>query len=240
MPKILEYPRAGIRRSLSLAEEVDRLGGECTEESAAESMGNKVGGAFRALAYSAQKYGFISYNKGKLKTEPLYQDYKLAYTDAQKQETLRKAFLAVPLFNELVKRFNGQVLPGHFEKLLIREHQVTEDMASRVSTYFIEGGQDSGLISSSGMVTAEPGNNTTITPRTGTVTFQGHVPTVSAPQAVPAEESSPVTVRGYTVRVTGPGIDSTIAIKDSDDLLIVESMLKKVRKLLIAEDEMLK
>ena len=44
-------------------------------------------------------------------------------------------------------------------------------------------------------------------------------------------------VRGYSVRITGPGIDSRIAIKDEDDVEIVEAMLKKVRRLLKAELE---
>jgi hypothetical protein len=34
-------------------------------------------------------------------------------------------------------------------------------------------------------------------------------------------------------------MDSTIAIKDDDDVVIVESMLKKVRKLLAAQDPLL-
>lgn len=239
MPKIVEYPRASLRRSLALAEEVDRMGGECTDESLADAMGNKLGGAFRALIYSAQKYGFVTYSKGRVKTEPLYQDYKLAYTDAQKQEALRKAFLSVPLFDSLAKRLNGQTVPSHIEKLLIREHDVVDEMAARVADYFTEGGRDSGIVTGSGMVNADQ-QNITITPGTGNTSLQAQA--ASAASATPSDVPpvSPVTVRGYTVRVTGPGIDSTIAIKDEDDVLIVESMLKKVRKLLAVEDELLK
>ena len=241
MPKIVEYPRASLRRCLALAEEVDRMGGECTDESLADAMGNKIGGAFRALIYSAQKYGLLTYSKGRVTTEPLYQEYKLSYTEAQKQEALRKAFLSVPLFDSLAKRFNGQVLPPHFEKLLIREHEVIEEMAARVAEYFTEGGRDSGIVSGAGSVNAGQ-LNTTISPATGGASLQAHAAAASTASATLSEspQNSPVTVRGYTVRVTGPGIDSTIAIKDEDDVLIVESMLKKVRRLLAAEDEQLK
>ena len=44
-------------------------------------------------------------------------------------------------------------------------------------------------------------------------------------------------IRGYTVRITGPGIDSRIAIKDEEDVDIVDIMLKKVRRLLKAQQE---
>ena len=43
-----------------------------------------------------------------------------------------------------------------------------------------------------------------------------------------------VTGRLYIVRITGPGIDSRIAMKDEEDVDIVEAMLKKVRRLLKA------
>ena len=41
----------------------------------------------------------------------------------------------------------------------------------------------------------------------------------------------------FNVRITSPGIDSTITIKEVDDLDIVEAMLKKVRRLVIAQGE---
>jgi hypothetical protein len=136
MPKIIEYPRSSLKRGLELAETVDRLGGECTDQSAADHMGNKVGGAFSALIAAAVKFGLISVAKGKLKTEPLYQDYKLAYSEAEKQAALRRAFLTAPLFASITKRFEGQILPAHFEKLLVREHQVQPDIASRLVCYY--------------------------------------------------------------------------------------------------------
>src|SRR5437879_2821372 len=45
-------------------------------------------------------------------------------------------------------------------------------------------------------------------------------------------------LRGYTVRITGPGIDSRISIKDEEDVDIVEVMLKKVRRLIKAQQDM--
>ena len=105
MPRVIDYPRAPLDRALALAEAVDKMGGEATAEMTAESMGNKVGGAFNALVGAAAKYGLIATSKGRLKTEPLFQDYKLAYTEAQKKEAIRRAFLNAPLFEAIVPAY---------------------------------------------------------------------------------------------------------------------------------------
>lgn len=243
MPKIIDYPRASLKRALQLAEVVDRLGGECTDQSAAEAMGNTVSGAFRALAYGTVKYGFLSYSKNKLRLEPLYNDYKLAYSEADKQAALRKGFLAVPLFTEIAKRFEHQQLPPHFEKLLIREHQVSQDLASRVAGYFVEGAKEAGILQGDGSINAWP-QNVTLTPGTAGASLQAGAAAATTASATitpaPEPEPEPPVTNGYTVRIAGPGMDSKITIKDVDDIAIVNIMLKKIEKLITAEDSLLK
>jgi hypothetical protein len=91
-------------------------------------MGNKVGGAFKALIGAAVKYNLVSYSKGQIKTEPFYQDYKLAYSEDQKAEAPRRAFLNVPLFKQLATRLGGKQLPeAYFEKLMMKEYQVPQE-----------------------------------------------------------------------------------------------------------------
>jgi hypothetical protein len=233
MPKIIDYPRASLQRSFALAEAVDKLGGEVSDDMAAESMGNKIGGAFKALISSAVKYGLISASKGRLTTEALFQDYKLAYSETQKQEAIRRAFLNAPLFAAVATRLQGQQIPPHFEKLLIREHGVPEDTASRVAGYFTEGARDAGIIGAGGVIAIPgPGSTTGTQAPTTAPMLEGDNPSDDAD----VEASVPF-VRGYTVRITGPGIDSRIAIKDEDDVDIVEAMLKKVRRLLKQQQE---
>jgi hypothetical protein len=242
MPKILEYPKAPLKRAVALAEVVDRLGGECTPESAAEAIGNKVGGAFNALVGATVKYGFISSKGGKLKIEPLYTDYKLAYNETEKQEALKKAFLAAPLFSAIAKRFEYQTLPPHFENLLVREHGVPHDIAQRMVGYFQEGAKMTGILQSDGTINAWP-KNITVMPGTGEGTFQASSSAIGAPsmpQPSPDDQPTPSNALGYSMRIIGPGIDTSIAIKDLDDLDIVDIMIKKIRKQLAAEDPLLK
>jgi hypothetical protein len=255
MPKIVDYPRASLRRALGLAEIVDNLGGECSDTTAADQMGNKVGGAFRSLIGAAGKYGLVSYSKGQIKTEPFFSDYKLAYSEEQKTEALRRAFLNVPLFKQLATRLGGKPLPeAYFEKLMMKEYQVPQEIASRVTTYFTEGAKDCGLLGADGILadpnsgvalasdfpivdtvstgpTGPPSMSTEhrfITPMTGNMSAHG---------SVVGSTTTNLVATNFNVRITGPGIDSTITIKEVDDLDIVEAMLKKVRRLVIAQGE---
>lgn len=237
MPKIVDYPRNSLRKAVALAEAVDKLGGEASDQSAADGMGNKVGGTFRSLISSAGKYGLVSYNRGRIKTEPLYQDYKLAYSEQQKQEALRKAFLSATLFRELAQRLNGQPIPTHLEKLLIREYDVPEDFSSRLVQYFTEGAKETGLLNSAtGLIST----SVVITPGSSSITLNGD-PEQAPPSAdsseLTADSDVPINFVRYTVRITGPGIDSRISIKDEEDVDIVEVMLKKVRRLIKAKQD---
>jgi hypothetical protein len=231
MPKMVDYPRAPLQRALALAEAVDKLGGEATVASAADHLGNKVGGAFMSLVGAAVKYGLISTSKGRIKTEPLFQDLKLAYNEPQKQDALRRAFLSPPLFASLAARLDGQPIPSHFEKLLIREYDVTPDVAGRLVGYFTDGARDAGIIGAGGAITMLiAGGSSTVATSVGPSSTREFEEEVEA-------DTSVAYVRGYSVRITGPGIDSRIAIKDEDDVDIVEAMLKKVRRLLKAQKE---
>jgi len=231
MPKIVDYPRASLQRALALAEIVDSLGGEATVESAADHMGNKVGGAFKSLVGAGVKYGLISSSKGRVKTEPLFQDLKLAYNESQKQDALRRAFLGPPLFASIAERLSGQPIPSHFEKLLIREYDVSPDVASRLVGYFTDGARDAGIIGPTGTISMSGVGSS------ATATTTANPTATQEPEEGLEADTSVAFVRGYSVRITGPGIDSRIAIKDEDDVDIVEAMLKKVRRLVKAQKE---
>jgi hypothetical protein len=103
-----------------------------------------------------------------------------------------------------------------------------------VANYFDEGAKEAGIIQEDGTINAWP-KNVTLTPGTGSASLQADASSTSSSSATMTEqpeETSTAFVPGYTVRITGPGMDTKIAIKDEDDVEIVEIMLKKVRKLL--------
>lgn len=233
MPKLIDYPRASLKASILLAQSVDELGGSATAELVADKMGKKIGGAFRSLMAAAAKFGLVQTKKGRLTTTPLFRDYKLAYTKSEQEEVSQRAFLSVPLFHAVYERFKDQKLPvDHFEKLLIREFDVHEVIASRVGKYFVEGAKLIGLLNPD--YTFRSG--ITATPQVDGDEELSVEPSEDSGKPIAGEKdgpAQPADSRAFAVRITGPGMDSVISILEPEDLLIVQAMLKKVERNLL-------
>jgi hypothetical protein len=242
MPKIVDYPRASLKASLDLADAVDSLGGTTSVDMAAERQGKKVGGAFQAIIGAAVKYGLLDSKSQKLSVTKLYKDYKLAYTEEEAQQHLRKALLSAPLFRAIYDRFIGRELPvAHFEKLLIREFEVPQDIASRVGSYFLDGTSQVGLLApdnkliGDGDSVVEPAEKPALlednpsTPNLSAAPLAERNTVIEQPEQPPALQNE---TKHYTVRISGPGMNTSIEVRESDDLLIVEAILKKVERAL--------
>ena len=144
----VDYPHASIKKSLELAEAAHDLGGNCSVEMCADKLGKKVGGAFNATMSAAKKYGLVDVRHGQVTTTELFREYRLAYDDEERRQKLQYSFLGVPLFQTIYDRFHSGKLPVEiFEKFLVRELGVSEQNASRVAKYFIDGAKAAGLLS---------------------------------------------------------------------------------------------
>jgi hypothetical protein len=223
MPKQLDYPKDSLSKSLQLADAVDELGGSCTVDMCAASMNRAAGsGAFQSLVGAAGKYGLVESSKGRITTTDRYRTFKHAYSDEEKQEMLRAAFLDIPVFSQLLERFHGKQVPeGILSKLLIREFEVSERDASRVASFFLDG---------LSMIGA-PNGDTTQHPLTnnGSATIEDTLQVEPAPmfeKLVPVSESHEF----YVITIAGPGLRHEIKLQEPEDLLIVDAILKKVRK----------
>ena len=230
MPKILDYPRAPLARALEIATAVDALGGECTTEMCANQMDRKVGGAFAALVGASTKFGFVENNRQKLTVTQLFRDYKLSYSEEESRNVLLKAFVGVPVFRDLAERFDGKRVPIQIlPKLLIKEFGVSNVEASRVAGYFLEAAKDTGILVDDGhiklkrltesSVSIESRNEEKLDERTNTGKQLTTLPIADTTD--------------YIVSIRGPGMNSEIAIKDADDLLVVDAILRKVKNALI-------
>lgn len=240
MPKIVDYPRASLKNSLELADAVDSMGGSCTSQMAAERSGKKISGAFSALVGAAVKYGLIESKDSRLSVTPTYRSIKLAYTESERQVQLKKALLNAPLFQSVAERFDGKALPvEHFEKLLIREFGVPDELASRVSMYFLDGLKQAGALGEDNFlrISEEPNqagrpdreSDSTSESTLVTATENGNDQGRSTAQEIFGNE--------YSVAFRGPGLNSTIVVSDEEDLLIVDAMLRKIRKALEARTQ---
>ncbi len=232
MPKRTDYPFASIKKSLKLAQAVDELGGSSTIEVCAEKLGKKVSGGFNQIIQSAVKYGFIVRKRGMLSILPGYKDIKLAYNEDERISLLKKAFLNVPLFQQVCNRFANQKLPVDIlSKLLIKEFGVPDRMASRVKAHFISGAKEVELITPDNMIVLDrESQNDSILIDTADQKNSFERDEIGLGESKVA--SSP---DSYVVKFLGPGLNSAITINEPEDLAIVKVMLNKVEKKLKAK-----
>ncbi|MEW8505508.1 MAG: hypothetical protein AB2598_02310 [Candidatus Thiodiazotropha sp.] len=237
MPKQIDYPRASMKNCFVLSDAVNDLGGQCSAAMAADKLGKQhTSGAYKALVGAAVKYGLLTNKKGQLTVTQVYRDIRLAYDEAEAKKETQKAFLTPPLFSDIFSRFENKPLPvAHFEKLLIREFDVPEGFASRVSGYFLEGAKQCGLLGDGDILSRDSDDANQII-----VNGDGNgAPVESESSSVPLQEiSHPAEEEGkFSVRIKGPGMDSLIVVNEEEDLFIVKAMLKKVEKRLAIEDD---
>ncbi|MGH7240048.1 MAG: hypothetical protein ACREHG_08280 [Candidatus Saccharimonadales bacterium] len=235
MPRQIDYPRASLSNAIRLADAVHDLGGQCSVELAADKLGKKVSGAFQALVGATMKYGLVAHKKGQLSTTKLYREFKLAYTKEESNQFAQKAFLSVPLFRTIFERFVDKKLPvSHFEKLLIRELSVPDAIASRVAKYFVDGAKQIGLMKADNLLVTEGGSGQD---EIQEIQDDDNIPNEGEDDVEQMNPRQKVLGSTYSIRIKGPGIDSQMAINESEDLYIVQAMLKKIEKKLQEQGE---
>jgi hypothetical protein len=232
MGKAIEYPKASFKASQEMAAAVDSLGGSCSVEMCAEKMGNKVSGAFQNIVYSAQKFRLVNYKAGQISTSSLFRDIKLSYTDDEKTKLLITSFLSPPVFSRLYDRFKGIELPiAMLEKMLIKEYEVDDNVASRIKKYFVEGAKIIGLLNAQNqLIKIEHLSKVNDEDSNLNEEVINQEP---IPQAAQESNQNPLSISDldeFVFHITGPGINSKIAIREEEDFTILEAMIKKIRK----------
>ncbi len=238
MPKNLNYPLASFQKAYALADAVNALGGSCTLENCAVKMHRKISGGFMVIVSSAQKFKLVSFEKGLITIKEEYKLIKHSYTNNERLELLRKAFLSPQVFALLYERFKGKELPAEMlDKILIREFSVEESTAGRVAGYFVDGLKTNGLLN----------GNTVLGADNKDIDVTEHSISKSEEKPVqPEEKNDNVIIRpeepkpnasfstlkssSFQMQISGPGIDTKITIDDEEDLLLIEAMLKKIKK----------
>lgn len=235
MPKIVNYPRSSFQRALDIAEAADSLGGSCDIETCANKLDLKVGGSFRSAIAAAQKFDLIHYEKGQITLTEKFKVIKLSYSEEEKRKKTIECFLQPEVFNDLYNRFVGKELPINIlENLLIREYDVEENVASRVSKYFTDGLRELELIDSNNVLKEfdekkredqKPKNKDQHqVEKSETVSTEKN----NTDEIITDQDST----KPYTVHIYGPGINSKINIRDEDDLVIVNAFLNKIKRYL--------
>jgi hypothetical protein len=230
MPTVIEYPKASFKSALELAAAADSLGGSATSEICAEKMGNKLGGAFSYIVGAATKFNLITNKGGLISTSSLYRDIKLSYTEEEKTKLLITSFLLPPVFFRLYERFKGKELPiAMLEKMLIKEYNVDDSSASRIKKYFIDGAKLTGLLNAQNIIVVHEVN------KPEAEIIESEEIQIIQENSNTSHDSNITTINlsdldEFVFHITGPGINSKIAIREDDDFIILEAMMRKIKK----------
>lgn len=237
MPRVVDYPHASFKSAFEVASAVDYLGGSCSVESCADRMKKKVSGAFKSNISAALKHGLITSKKDVLSITELFRLHKLGYNEQEKLEFLRKSFLMPVLYAKIYERFRGKELPvSMLDKLLIREFNVEESYASRISGYFIDGAKTTNLLENGKLLddinlksSSETDDNSAENDGSDTLNFEMEkfnkdvsVNTIELPISSNKDL--------FTVMIVGPGMNTKIEINEEDDLIILDAMIKKIKR----------
>jgi hypothetical protein len=228
MPRSIEYPSASFKSAQDMANAVDALGGSCSTEMCAQKMGNKLGGGFNYIISAAQKFNLINHKSGQLAISQLFRDIKLSYTDAERNKLLISSFLSPPVFNRLYERFKGKELPvAMLDKMLIKEYEVDDNVAGRLKKYFIDGAKSVGLLNDKNQLQLIEINPNEETNETETLQIIPDSPILSESNSNIISLSD---LDEYVFHITGPGINSRVAIREEEDFIILEAMIRKIKK----------
>ncbi|RYE36368.1 MAG: hypothetical protein EOP42_03630 [Sphingobacteriaceae bacterium] len=235
MPKNLNYPLASFQKAFALADAADALGGSCTTEDCATKMQRKISGGFMVIVSSAQKFNLISFEKGIITISDDYKLIKHSYTNSERIGFLQKAFLAPQVFSILFNRFKGKELPVEMlDKILIREFGVEEITAGRVTGYFIDGLKAYGLMNGNKLIEDESNNHEKFDKSVDQIESTVKSETISNTIASDKTDTSFTNQKSennqYEVQLTGPGISTKLNLEIEEDILILEAIIKKLRK----------
>ncbi len=231
MPRELDYPRKSFIQAFELANAVDYLGGNTPIETAAEKINQSAkGGSFHALFSAAVKHSLIEGKKGYVKNTDLFRSIKLAYTEEEKRNYLRIAFLQPQVYKQIYEKFKNKELPAQMlDKILIREFNVASDLASRVAKYFLEGASFTELLYGNKLVELDSEGNGIEEANVIELTPSN----LPVPQQTEKKGSTPIStsyIDEYLIHIYGPGIESKISINDEDDFQILEAMIRKLKR----------
>lgn len=225
MPKKIDYPRASFKACLELAKAVEELGSHCNMDTCASKMNKKMSGAFHALIGAATKFGLINRKQGNLYLTDSYEKMKLSYTEEEKQDFLQEFFLNVPSFKEIFLKYHNVKLPiSILDKALVKEFGVDKKLSKRVAKYFIDGAKEVNLLNEDNTFNRIGNANESLEKNENI----SQIKQIKKTGELIEEDYSGSDK--FIVHIFGKGMNSTIEIKEIEDLDIVNAMLNKVKK----------
>jgi hypothetical protein len=123
------YPKYDLITCVALADKVKNQGGnDCSVDQLGAYLGytNTKGGGFATKVANARMFGLIETVQGRYRITPRAETILYPSSEAEREQALSEAFLAVPMYNRIYEMHRGQRLPEALgmRNVLHREFQV--------------------------------------------------------------------------------------------------------------------
>jgi len=186
-----KFPLLSLQNSLQVAEAVRDAGGANTEvpkSIIASHLGSSENsGAFLQRLGSARSFGLIEGRGSYRLTDQAKRYFYPATEDDRRRAQL--AFLASPpVFNEIIKRFDGNKLPAPtmLANILHREYSVSNSWKDRVASSFIKAAQIVGAIDGQNFLRYGASLHHMESPLSQSDAADTRAPTADAPRSQPS------------------------------------------------------
>lgn len=97
-------------------------------------------------------YGLLSRDKDKYRVTELFKTLANPLSEVEKKKCLLQAFFAPKLYQELITRHDGHVIPPELRTHLIRFHKIAEKAAPSVADGFLENAKFVGAVNEHGIL----------------------------------------------------------------------------------------
>ncbi|RAP32779.1 hypothetical protein DID77_04125 [Candidatus Marinamargulisbacteria bacterium SCGC AG-439-L15] len=209
MPKTINYPLLSYDQCIVIAETVYQLGGKTSKSDCAKKMGKQISGHFQNQVGSCVKYGLLCYEKKQLCTTELFRNITTAYTPKSKLEAIQKALLTPELFQKIQQEQYGNDL-SLLPKILEKEYEIPSTFSKKLSQIILNNFKLAAFIDS---------NKKWIPLTTNSDTSQSKQANIA---------------NSYEVKITGPSLSTNFTLQDQEDLVILDSILLKIKKKLVS------
>lgn len=145
------FPYYDLESSIEIAKKLhDRAGGKASIIQLASYLGHKdeFSGAYRSKLWGAKLFGLITIDGNEISITPLGEQLAGATVGIQRDTRLAEAFLNVPLFREIYRRYESSTLPSSREgqkKALLETFGVSSQLVSLALKSFERSAEQAGF-----------------------------------------------------------------------------------------------
>jgi hypothetical protein len=203
------FPSYDFGIALQITQKVEFEGaGRLSEATLAISLNASAkSSGFRLKTLAARQFRLLTKERDMLSTTPLAKAILKPTTDEEKKRRIMESFMAIPLFNAVANRFNGQPLPTTqpFRNILEREFGVESNRTTEAERILMDSAREAGLLHTAG-------------DRTYLLTEMTPLTQIPQTDTLPPKFAPPTRQPSEPARTEPPGGLLTVSVRDIADL----------------------